>query len=216
MRYFILLLLVSSLLPIAAQNLPIGYISYFHSDFTDKTLPKNIVNSRATILKPENGVLSMKSISDTNVAFFPPQVMLIDNNIFGEFISEIEFTSQAIADSSSGIYLIVGLRNRENYYMVRFNTHGAGFSKMYKGKITDISFDSSVCISTGKKIRMRIERNILERSILIKLQGKTLTFTDPNLVMGYFGIGSENAILTIDKLSLWAPSSIEEALTIFK
>lgn len=216
MRLVTLSFLFISISALYAQNLPLGYITHFESDFSGNLLHKDLLFSPSSDLKLANGVLYMQQNIDTVPLFKPAAAMLINNNIFGDFISELSIIEKStLADSTSGIYLIFGLRNKENYYMVQINSSGTGFYKMYKGIVDKISFDSSLVLSHNKAVKIHIERNILERSITIKLQGKQTVFTDPNLVMGYFGLGSNSSKIGIDKMTIWAPTSLVEPLSIF-
>jgi hypothetical protein len=201
---------------LTAQNLPLGYITHFQCDFSKPPYDTNLIFSSRANAKIENGVLLLSNCSDSANTFTPSSAMLIDNNIFGDFISEITLTGkQNLTDSLASIFLICGLRNNLNYYLLKLNNQGAYFYKMYKGKLSSISSDSSFIIKTGKPLKMRIEREILGRSICLKAQGKTSVFTDPNLVMGYFGLGVEGSKLFIDKIIVWAPTSLAEKAPLF-
>lgn len=201
---------------IRSQNLPVGYINYFESDFSTITLNKDLTFSPSASFKIENGILTIKENPDSVSSFVPPAAMFIDNNIFGDFISEIVLVSNANSDSLSGTFFIFGLRNKDNYYFIQLNSAGASFNKMYKGKISEILHDSSFVMPLGKNVKIRVERNILERSITLKIHSKEAKFTDPNLVMGYFGIGTSRSKLAIDKINIWAPASLDGPLQIFK
>jgi hypothetical protein len=199
-----------------AQTLPLGYINHFETDFSGNILHKDLIFSPSADLKIVNGIAYLQQNPDSVPQFEPSAAMLIDNNIFGDFISELTLIDYSIAkDSSSGTFLIFGLRNKENYYLVQMNTTGAAFYKMYKGKVDKIAHDSAFVLPKGKSVKIRIERNILERSLTIKMQGKQVEFTDPNLVMGYFGIGANTSKVGIDKLIIWAPTSMDEPLKFF-
>jgi hypothetical protein len=216
MRIIALIGFLSFTIGISAQNLPLGYIPHFQCDFSDKVLPKDLLFSPSISHSLKNGVLLLQNNPDSVVMFEPSAAMLIDNNIFGDFITEITLTNNsASSDSTSGVFFIIGLRNRENYYWVKLCNAGAEFSKMYKGKTDIISSDSGFVIPNNKPVKLRIERNILERSIVIKYQQAQVKFTDPNLVMGYFGLGTNSSKLGIDKITVWAPTSLAEPLTIF-
>jgi hypothetical protein len=216
MRIIALLVLLSLFIGTNAQNLPLGYIPHFESDFSDKVLPKNLLFSPSANHSLKNGVLLLQNNPDSVVMFKPSAAMLIDNNIFGDFITEITLINNTTgSDSTSGVFFIFGLRNRDNYYWVKLNNKGAEFSKMYKGKTDIISSDSGFVIPNNKSVKLRIERNILERSIVIKYQQAQVKFSDPNLVMGYFGMGTNSSKIGIDKITVWAPTSLAEPLTIF-
>ena len=204
---------------LSAQNLPLGYIKHFETDFSGTTIHKDLLFSPSVDEEIHKGTLQLKEKleQDSIVQFVPAAVMFIDNNIFGDFISELVFkVNIESTDSTAGAYFIFGLRDRDNYYFVRLNSNGAGFYKMYKGGVSLVSIDSSFVIESGKYTRLRIERSILERSIALNTGTKEIKLSDPNLVMGYFGMGESGSMLLVDKIIVWAPTSLDRPLNIFK
>ena len=143
--------------------------------------------------------------------------MLIDNNIFGDFITEAQLSySGEEKDSLSGIIFIAGLKDSTNYYFVRINEKGAFFNQVYKGIESTILHDSLLAIQKNKRVTLRVTRDILNRSIQINYNGSKVIFTDPNLVMGYIGFGVSGYLLSINSIKVWAPTSIANPAGVFK
>lgn len=209
------LLIVTSVLK--SQELPVGFISLFETDFSTTTLHKDFLLSPAAMVKINKGIMSVTEKADSVPVFMPPATLIVNNNIFGDFIAEIRINTSTIqSDSVSGVYLITGLRDSLNYYFVRLNGYGASFCRMYKGKQSIISFDSTFILSQNIWLTLRVERDILSRTFVVISGGKKLVCSDANLVMGYFGIGVKNKKLLIDKIIIWAPTSIAYPAPLFR
>ncbi len=199
------------------QELPLGYISHFETSFAKSVLDKNIILSGNTDYKIVKGKIEMRETNDSILDFKPGATLLIDNNIFGDFITETQVSYQGVSnDSLSGIFFIAGLRDSANYYYVRINDKGTYFNQIYKGEESNINYDSTLAIQKNKLVALRITRDILNRSLVIKYNGSEVTFIDPNLVMGYIGFGVSGYKLNIDKISVWAPTSIATPAKVFR
>ncbi|MBN2484666.1 MAG: hypothetical protein JXB34_01705 [Bacteroidales bacterium] len=215
-RFFLVIAFILPYSDIMAQNLPLGYISHFESDFSAKTLHKNLIFTPSADYKIENGYLQLKAKPDTAPVFWPAAAMIINRHVFGDFISELSLINNTTgSDNCPGLFFIFGLRNPQNYYAVQFKPSGAVFLKMYKGAVDTIDQKPGFVPATKKTVNLRIERNILEQSVTFKMNGKEITFTDPNLVMGYFGLGTETSHISVDKLSIWAPTSLNDSISFF-
>jgi hypothetical protein len=212
--YSIVFILINTLSN--GQNLPIGYIKYFETGFSETKLHKHILVSPAAEVLVNKGIFSIKSKPDSLNYFFPPSTIIIDSNVFGDYIVEMRVNMMGKQiDGEDGIYLITGLRDSLNYYFVRISDSGACFSRMYKGKITMVSFDSSFTFTSNLWQNLRIERDILTRTFTIINGNKKFVCTDANLVMGFFGVGTKNKKLLIDKITIWAPTSINTPAPLF-
>lgn len=218
MRSFLITLtLLLAVFILKGQNLPVGFISYFETDFSELQLHKDFLLSPAAQFKINKGILTVSEKPDSVYSFLPPASIIINNNKFGDFIAEMRINqSGAIADSIGGVYLITGLRDSLNYYFVRLNEFGASFNRIYKGKQSVISHDSAFKIPANTWITLRIERDILTRTFTIATGTQKLICTDANLVMGFYGFGVKNKNLQIDKILIWAPTSIANPAPIFQ
>ena len=202
---------------LSAQNLPVGYITHFETGFSNAKLHKHLLVSPYAQVKVNQGVFSIIAKPDSLNSFFPPAAILVDSNIFGDYIVELRINlSGSSQDSLDGLFLITGLRDSLNYYFVRINETGACFSRMYKGKNTELSTDSTFVINSNLWVNLRIERDILSRTFTILSGNSKLVCTDANLVMGYFGVGTNKNKLLIDKITIWAPTSINHGAPLFR
>lgn len=202
---------------IYSQELPLGYISHFHTDFSGSRLDKNILLSGNLDYKLSKGYIIINEKPDSVPGFPIGAMLLIDNNIFGDFITTTQLSYSAErTDSLSGIVFLAGLRDSSNYYFIRLTENGASFNQVYKGVQSEISYDSSLAILPGKLVSIRITRDILTRSLTIKYNGSKVSFTDPNLVMGYIGFGTSGYIMKINDIKVWAPTSIAEPANVFR
>lgn len=209
-------LFVFSSVCIYSQDLPIGYIVHFEANFSSPQMPDNFLFSQNSIRKIDKGWLKLSEKQDSVPSFYPGSVALVNNNIFGEFITSLKLNPLLNkADSSSAFFLIVGLRDSLNYYFVKMNSSASVFCRMYKGEISTLTTDSTLVLDNNKPVNLLVKRDILNRAVVIEKNKQTIYFTDPNLVMGYFGIGVENSSVAIDKITIWAPTSIEQPAPIF-
>jgi hypothetical protein len=216
MRLFVLisLFLANTVL---AQELPIGYILQYQEEFARPKVHDNIILSDHCENKTEKGWFIISEKPDTVATFYPASVALIDNHIFGEYIVSMRIKPKLnTADSSSALFLLFGLRDSLNYYFVEIKQNKISFCSMYKGNKTTLTSDSSFTLSNNQIVTLKIRRDILKRSITITKNGDEISFSDPNLVMGYFGVGVENSTLALDRVSIWAPTSIAQPAPVFR
>ncbi len=196
---------------IQAQQMPLGYTRYFDLKTSGSKLNEVFISGTNTAKTYTGSVFKLQEGGDSSNNFVPPALALLDNHIFGDFIALIRLQAKVlVADSLSGIYLLAGLRDSSNYYFIRLNQNGAGFFKMYKGKLSCIAFDSAFKPLWQNWQDMRLTRDILTRSLKIECKGFSTTFSDPNLVMGYIGIGVDGYILQSQRFEVWAPTSIQK------
>lgn len=202
---------------VRSQELPLGYILQYQEEFAKPKTHKDLIMSYHCENKTEKGWFILSEKQDTMPSFYPASAVLIDNHIFGEYIVSMRINPKLdIADSSSTIFLLLGLRDSLNYYFVEMNQNKTSFCSMYKGCVTTLLSDTILTLTSNETVTLKIKRDILTRSITITKNRDEISFSDPNLVMGYFGIGVENSVLALDRISIWAPTSIERPATVFK
>ncbi len=215
--FLLSILFIFSSVFIYSQNLPIGYIVHFEANFSGPRMPDNLLFSQQCTRKIDKGWLKLSEKQDSVPSFFPASVALVNNNIFGEFIASLKLDPLLNkTDSSSAFFLIIGLRDSLNYYFVKMNSSASVFCRMYKGKISALTTDTTLVLDNNKPVTLVVKRDILNREVIIEKNKQVIHFTDPNLVMGYFGIGAENSSVAVDKMTIWAPTSIEQEAPIFK
>jgi hypothetical protein len=200
-----------------AQNYPLGFVKNFEAVFIKEKLATQFVLSGNTSSLLKNGIWYTEVKKDSLEQFMPSAVILIDNYVFGDFIADINFQFKSINnDSLSGLYIIAGLRDSSNYYFIQLSNKGASFYKMYKGEVSLIKNDSLFVISENNWQNMRITRDIITRTVQIDIKNQSLEFADPNLVMGYLGLGIQGSKLAMKKFVVWSPASISKSATIFR
>lgn len=201
-----------------SQDIPVGYISYYSTSFSNTGFKDDVVYSGKSDLSAKNGQALLKEIKDTvNDAMTPSAMMLVKNLVLGDFIStlRLRYTPDA-PDSLAGVYFIAGLRDSLNYYYLKLDESRTSFNQVYKGVDSEIKSDSTLKIPSGLWQTVRIERDILKRSLNISCDGMTAKFSDPNLVMGYVGVGVCGYKVSMDKMDIWAPTAISRSTNIFK
>lgn len=204
-------------LSIVGQELPLGYISHFQTDFLGTKPDKNILFSGNLAYKLSKGTITLAEKADSSEGFSVGAMLLIDNNIFGDFIATTQFRyGTTEVDSLSGVIFIAGLKDSLNYYFIRMTEKGASFNRVYKGVESEIKYDSSLVIRPDKLVTLRIIRDIMTRSLTIKYNGVRVSFSDPNLVMGYIGVGTSGYELKINNIKVWAPTSIVRPANVFR
>jgi hypothetical protein len=218
MRYFFILLSILYFYAGSTQELPLGYIKYFEAGYTKSKMADQFAFSDFTRAKITLTQMHIKNDSSPIGRLVPPGMALVDDWIFGDFISEVSLyydCNPESSDSLKGIFLLTGLRDSSNYYFIHFNESASNFYKMYKGKVSLIDADSSFVLPKEKWTSLRITRDILGRTLQIEQNGKSLSFTDPNLIMGYIGFGVLESSLNIRKFVIWAPTAINKELFVF-
>ncbi len=216
-KLYLSILVVFLVSGLSAQELPLGYILQYDVNFNQASMPKDIIFSKGSNGSIDKGYLMLSEKEDSLKGFYPNAAAIIDNHIFGEYIVNLKiYPKIKTADSTSSIFLLLGLRDSLNYYFVEMDQKSTRFCSMYKGSKTVHLSDSSLFLTSDKVATLIIKRNILDRSISIQKNGVSVEFSDPNLVMGYFGFGVSNSLLRLDELKIWAPTSIEVPAPVFK
>ena len=199
-----------------AQEFPLGYIKYFESQINNSKNQTQFITSPYAKSNISNGVFYLEVQKDSAINFTPPAVFLVDNLVLGDFIADVNLKTNAeLIDSLSGLYILSGIRDSANYYFLQFNNKGTGFYKMYKGEISLIKHDSTFTLTDESWHKLRIKRDILNRTIRIDNKTTFVEFTDPNLIMGYLGFGIKDYKLAMKHLVIWAPTAISRPATVF-
>jgi hypothetical protein len=220
MYKFLIIVLLFSIHPLKAQKYPLGYKKYFETSINKEKINNKFIFSDNTNSTVSNNIWYLEEKYDTsvnsNTIIIPPALSVIENHIFGDFIADLNLKITSTEhDSSSGVYFVIGLRDSSNYYFIQVNNNGASFYKMYKNNISLINKDSSFTLTSQYWQRLRISRNILKRTIDIETRNQKVTFTDPNLVMGYLGLGISSYKLALKQFVVWAPTAISKPSTLF-
>ena len=217
MRYILIFLPVLFFIQAFPQNLPLGYTSYFECNFDNNKIPADVLSSEGAECKIQDETLLLEDKDISDSVLLPSSLILIDNNIFGDFImlARLKITGE-VSDSLSGIYLIAGLRDSSNYYFIQINNNGAGFYRKYNDIVKKIDFDPGFVLPTAEWLNLKVERDILTRRVTLLCGDSKTVFTDANLIMGYIGFGNKELNLYLDKINIWAPTSIKKAAPVFR
>lgn len=214
-QFFFILLFSFQLLQ--AQEYPGGYARQFEAGFTKAKLSEQYAYTNGSAATFSKGVVHLNHQPDSNEAFIPNGIMLIDNLILGDFVANTSIMFKTTEfDTLGGFFIVSGLRDSSNYYFIQLNNSGAHFYKKYKGEISLIDSDSSFVLNEQVWLNLKISRSILKRTISIAHKSRIVEFYDPNLVMGYLGYGITKAKLSVKAIEIWAPTSIAKPTLLFK
>jgi hypothetical protein len=202
-----------------SQQLPIGYIPYYSQRGNNPDLIKSLV------INQPNGFEAGKDKSSIMLSPFhegsagislPPICRgIIADKIFGEFIIEFEYKLKAgVISNLSGFYFLAPVKSNTTYYAIAFSDDSLSFLFFNEGKVVTMNSASGCKMNTGWN-KVRIERDILTRSLLVIMNGDTnhrITFTDRNLVMGFVGFGTQGISSFLKNINIWAPTAFTDTL----
>ena len=211
------------IISVYAQDLPIGYVSYF-SDKANNQLFINKISSctpehwniskdkSCTILYP----VKADSLQPCSVCLMTG---IIANMIFGEYIMEFDFyPANNPKPDSSGFCFISPVKSSDTYYACVFERDSVSFYYINK----------NIPEKTGSKVyfpilnkwnHIRVTRDILKRSISFVFNNDAetrITFSDPRLVMGFVGFGTWETESKIKNINIWAPTVITDSTYLCK
>ena len=215
--FIVLLFLVFGFINVSGQNLPLGYISYFSHDCDNATL--------FNFLRPEHeaewmiiqdahkNILRIKPSEDSINSTIPGSRGILDNMILGDYILEFEMKSVATGSADTAGFCFIGpARSREIYYSFLFSKDTVYFFSVQNDSILCRN-SLALKISDNLWNKIRVERNILTRTLHITLNGESansISFSDRALVMGYIGFGSHRTTSFLRNIRLYAPTVIQE------
>ncbi len=200
-----------------AQDLPVGYISYYSQKANNERFLDTITtctpqywkinaNKSFTILHP----IETDSLADST---FLINMGIVKNMIFGEYIMEFEYRINNLPNTdSSGFCLLGPVKSAATYYLFIFGTDTVVFYYINKGIPEEIGCHELNPLNNQWN-KMRVTRDILNRSIAITLNrdaDQQVIFYDPRLVMGFVGFGTLLVQSSIRNINIWAPTVIIE------
>lgn len=206
---------------IQGQELPLGYAVHFKSGLESQKSIQGLCFSSFSMSKfNKAGGLSYMTLDtkayDSSEVFLPPAAALIDRNKLGDFICKAKLRVKSpLADSCSGVYFIVGLRDSLNYYALQVQESNSKFYRIYKGERTLVDETEAFFLEADAWVELIMRRDILKRCIVLSLGDRSWEVSDSNLVMGYLGFGTFTSSLDLDELILWAPTSIDQKSSVF-
>jgi hypothetical protein len=213
----LILLLLLSGIKTNAQNIPEGYLLQYQQNFSDgKALADFKVENpdKWGIFKNKTNLFLQCSSADS-ITDLPLNIAVLINRFFGDFILEADVMPGNDTDAVKDICLFLGLRNPSKYYFVQLSnlddsSHNGIFlvKNSTSRRLTDDAV-RQVTWNTDKWHHVRLERNIIRRTIVIYFDNMTLPFMqvkDYELVMGSVGFGSFTGSARIDNIKIWAPT----------
>jgi hypothetical protein len=224
-RCFVLMLsAILAVLNGSSQQLPEGYILQYQQSFNgSKSLSDfRVENPEAWGIFNAGGnfYLHFKDLPHQGLPSMRPEnIAFINNHIFGDFILEAQVMPVTDSNGFGEICLFVGLKDLSNYYCIqladRCDSLHHGIYVVKKSVIRKLTGSDAHPVSwePGKWQRIRVERNIVKRTILVYFgdaNQPVLQCKDYELVMGSVGFGSFNGSGKIDNIRIWAPTVIRD------
>lgn len=219
-----MLSLILFVLSVSAQQLPEGYILQYQQSFSG-----SISLSDFRVENPEawgifstggNFYLHFKGLPHQGPpSRLPENITVLNNHIFGDFILEAQVMPEIDSGGLGEICLFVGVKDLSNYYCIqlanRCDSLHHGIYVVKKSVIRRLTGAESAPVAweSGKWQRIRVERNIVKRTILVYVgdaRQPVLQCKDYELVMGSVGFGSFAGSGKIDNIRIWAPTVIRD------
>jgi hypothetical protein len=207
-----------------SQQLPDGYILQYQQGFNgSKSLSDFRFNNPASwgiFGASGNYYLQCTGVADPALrTTLPANIAILKNKIFGDFILEADVMPGTDTDGFREACLFLGLKDQSRYYYIQLanlcdsNSHGIYLVKdAIVTRLTGIA-EQPVNWGKNKWHKLRLERNIVKRTILIFVDDMThpvLQTKDYELVIGMVGIGSYSNPVRFDNIKIWAPTVISE------
>lgn len=226
------LLIINSFLlfPSKAQELPLGYILQYSQDFSKQTsiddfnfsnpdsckIAKGKNNYYLEITGNNNYKPSVKS---------PENLCILSKYMFGDFIMEVDFLSEANENDSSDICIFIGVRDSLKYYYVSLSSNT--YVNMHDIFIVNNAPQASIATNINEEVKWDnkkwnkaiIKRDILTRTITVyinDISNPLIEAKDYTIVMGYIGFGTFKDPGKIDNIKIYAPTAIPEEINIFQ
>lgn len=214
---FALSVLTGNFIQVTAQELPIGYISYYKNPCSDKGFLDDLTLNRPDEWKIDTrGQCASITPSDSGDARIPQSRGILREMIFGEYIMEFEFriTGEAIPADSAGFYFLNPVKGCDDYYALGFCADSLYFFSR-QGDSISLLDSKKTELDYHQWTKVRVKRDMLKRRLTIRLDGKnqeTHEFFDRRLVMGYIGFGAQTVNCSIRNVRIWAPTAFQDQI----
>ncbi len=200
-----------------AQELPLGYREYFSHTCATPDLFANLTpdDSSSWLIiadKPVN-CLRIKP-PDSLRGVYPESRAMLHQWIWGDYILSFQFKAGMDASTDSAGFVFIGAaRDPENYYAFCFVQDSIRFFWSDKGSLKRISTKAASNPHAGWN-SLIVRRDILTRSFTFILNDapEPVVFSHRDLVMGYSGFGGHLTTCYLRKITLWAPTVIDERI----
>jgi hypothetical protein len=218
---------ISTLLTIHAafaQQLPDGYILQYEQNFSNN---KSLTDFRYNVpeswgIYKSNGNFYLQFSGYNKISsqtLLPGNIAILKNRIFGDFVLEASVMPDADTSGNREICVFLGLKDTSKYYYAILNSnnnvHDQGIYLKKNSSVIKLTKNNDIPLTwkENKWHKIRIERNIIKRTIRVFLDDMTVPVmqaTDYELVMGYVGFGSLRCPGRIDNIKIWAPTVIPD------
>jgi hypothetical protein len=207
-----------------SQKLPGGHILQYQQGFSDgKSLSDFRFDNPASW-----GIFNVKGnyyLQCTGIAdpafrnVLPANIAILNNKIFGDFILEVDVMPEPDSNGFREVCLFLGMKDLTRYYYVQIAClgdsiqHGIYLVKNSVATRLTASSEKSVCWHNNNWHKIRLERNIVKRTILVfvdDMAHPAMQIKDYELVMGMVGVGSFASPGRFDNLKIWAPTVIND------
>jgi len=206
------------------QQVPDGYILQYEQNFSNnKSLNDfryNLPDSWGILKSNGNYYLQFAGYDAAlTQSLLPGNIAILKNRIFGDFVLEANVMPDADSLGNREICFFLGLKDTSRFYFTVLtgsnNAHYQGIFLMKNSFVKKITNNNDILVTwkENKWQKIRIERNIIKRTIRVFLDDMTLPVmqtTDYELVMGYIGFGSLKCSGRIDNIKIWAPTVIPD------
>jgi hypothetical protein len=205
------------ILAVSGQELPLGYITYYQQKCTNNQFINSLETTGGSIWKLSQNrsytILEALPADSSHTAMLPSNRGVIKDMILGEYILEFEFRMfDSPMEGNAGFYFLSPVKDCDTYYAFCFTKDSLLFYITDSGTFTRID-SKPIDTSVPEWNKVRIERDILRRSFNFSFPGTSraiVSFSDPRLVMGYLGFGTQNVNSGIRNVMLWAPTAIDD------
>jgi len=204
-----------------AQQLPEGYILQYQQSFSgSKSLADfNVGNPESWgIFKDANNFyLHFAGLPSTGDSPLPGNMAILNDRIFGDFILEANVMPETDTLGFGEVCIFLGVKDRSQFYCVQLANrcdsihHGIFVVKSAQPRRLTPVNDQPVIWKTNKWYKIRLERDIVRRTIMVFLgdmKHPVLQVKDYELIMGSVGFGSFIGAGRIDNIRIWAPTVI--------
>jgi len=154
----------------------------------------------------------------------PSNLAVLNQMTYGDFILEASVYADSDTSGFFNVCFVLGLKSKEQYYYIKISNRndsadfGIFVLKQTLHKKLTGTVAPAVKWERNKWHKVRIERNIVERTIEVYIDNNTqpvLRTKDYELVMGCVGYGSVSNPCRIDDIKIWAPTVIPEKTQVF-
>lgn len=206
-----------------AQDLPIGYVSYFSNKANTQLFINKISSCTPehwNISKDKSCTILYPAKSDSlTPGSIPLMTGIIGNMIFGEYIMEFDFyPANNPKPDSSGFCFVGPVKSADTYYAYIFEKDSVSF--FYFNKNIPEKIGSEVYHPVANKWNhVKVTRDILKRSVSFVFNHDAknkITFSDPRLVMGFVGFGTWEIESRLKNINIWAPTVITDSTYLCK